>query len=466
MTQYTEKIENIRQFFHSRDQLCWNIDWRRQQLESLIKLIDEHTDEIAEALKKDLGKSPQEAWLTEIGMVRHETRYAIKHLKHWVRGESCKTPLFLFPAKSRVRPQPFGVALIIAPWNYPFQLLMSPLIAAIAAGNVCVLKPSEMAPAMAALMSKLIPQYLDKRAYLVIEGGPEETSQLLKEKFDVIFFTGGTRIAKYITRAAAEHLTPTILELGGKSPAVVIHCKNIKNAARRIVFAKFVNAGQTCVAPDYVLIDETLRDSFVSELKQAIISQFGAHGEQMGKIIHERHYQRLKGLLHADDPAVTEHYLFGGQYDDERCFIEPSVVEVSPNHPIMQEEIFGPILPILTLPPKPDRSLAETAIEEIGLHPTPLACYLFSDDKMDIAPFNRLRCGGFVVNDALMHVSNIHMPFGGIGTSGMGQSHGYAGFCAFSHHRAELLQSGTIDVPFRYPPFSPRIWKLLKFFMH
>ena len=316
MTQYSEIINQLRQFFHSTNQLCWDIDWRKKQLKALIQLIDEHTDEIANTLKTDLGKSPQEAWLTEIGMVRHETRYALKHIQSWMKGKSCHTPLFLFPASSHVRPQPFGVALIIAPWNYPFQLLMSPLIAAIAAGNVVVLKPSEMAPSMAALMARLIPQYLDKRAFAVIEGGPGETTELLKDKFDIIFFTGGTRIAQYITRAAAEHLTPTILELGGKSPTVVINCKNLKHAARRIAFAKYINAGQTCVAPDYVLIDENIKKPFISELKQAITQQFGEHGERMGKIIHERHYQRLKSLFHIQDPDAKETIHFGGNTDD------------------------------------------------------------------------------------------------------------------------------------------------------
>ena len=465
MTDYTKLTQNIRKFIHSPEQLCWNIDWRKKQLNALIALIDEHTDDIAHALNADLGKSDQESWLTEIGIVRHEARYALRHIDSWVKGKKHKTPLFLFPASSHVQPQPFGLTLIIAPWNYPFQLLISPLIAAISAGNACILKPSELAPATAKVISERIPKYLDTRAFAVVEGGPDETSQLLKEKFDLIFFTGSTNIAKYITRAAAEHLTPTILELGGKSPTVIIHCQNLKHAARRIAFAKYTNAGQTCVAPDYVLIEASLKDAFIAELKTAIKDQFGEHGERMGKIIHDRHYNRLKGMLQSkDDP--TAKILCGGNTNDENRTIEPTVMEVSVNHPLMQEEIFGPILPIITIAASNKKTLADTALDQISAHPTPLACYLFSDDKSDVKPFKRLRCGGFVYNDALMHVANIHLPFGGIGTSGMGQSHGYAGFCAFSHHRAELMQPAGIDIPFRYPPYTEKIWKLMKFFMH
>ena len=461
-TPYTEIVNHLRHEFEST-QNSWSVSWRKSQLQSLIKLIDEHTDEIAEALHADLGKPAQEAWLTEIGIVRHEAQLALKHIDTWAKGKRHKTPLYLFPATSRVQPQPFGVALIISPWNYPFQLLISPLIAAIAAGNVCVLKPSELSPATSQLIAELIPRYLDPNAFAVIQGGPDETTQLLKEKFDVIFFTGGTRIAKFITRAAAEHLTPTILELGGKSPTVIIHCKNLKSAAKKVAFAKYTNAGQTCVAPDYVLIEEKLKDSFIAELKSAIKAQFGEHGERMGKIIHERHYNRLKALLKSQDIKMT--LISGGNFEDERLFIAPTIVEVTPDHPLMQEEIFGPILPILTISAKEGQTLTDTALKMISAHPTPLACYLFSDDKKDIKPFKRLRCGGFVYNDALMHVSNIHIPFGGIGTSGMGQSHGYSGFCAFSHHRAELIQSGFIDIPFRYPPYSPTIWNLIKKFL-
>lgn len=463
-TPYTEIVNHLRHEFEST-QNSWNLSWRKSQLNSLIKLIDEHTDEIAKALHDDLGKSSQEGWLTEIGIVRHEAGHALKHIDAWAKGKRHKTPLFLFPASSYVQPQPFGVALIISPWNYPFQLLFSPLIAAIAAGNVCILKPSELSPATAQLIADLIPKYLDPNAFAVIQGGPDETTLLLKEKFDIIFFTGGTHIAKYITRAAAEYLTPTILELGGKSPTVIINCKNLKPAARKIAFAKYTNAGQTCVAPDYVLIEEKLKDSFIAELKTAIKEQFGEHGERMGKIINERHYNRLKGLLHSES-AKDMTLIFGGTCEDERLFIEPTIVEVTPDHPLMQEEIFGPILPILTISAKDNQRPADAALKMISAHPTPLACYLFSDDKKDIKPFKRLRCGGFAYNDALMHVANIHIPFGGIGTSGMGQSHGYSGFCAFSHHRAEFIQSGCIDIPFRYPPYSPKIWNLLKTFMH
>ena len=468
MTQFSSQIENLRSYFNSG--ATFDVQWRKASLQAVVTMLEQERESIQAALHDDLGKTPEEAWLTEIGIVLHEARYALKNVAAWAKGRKKRTPLFLFPASSHIQPQPRGVSLIISPWNYPVQLLVSPLIASIAAGNVTVLKPSELAPATARWFEEKLPKYLDMRAFAVVQGGPEETTELLTEKFDTIFFTGSTRVAKFIARAAAEHLTPTVLELGGKSPAVITHCGHLQTAAQRLAFAKFVNAGQTCVAPDYVLIQDDLKDDFVARLKSAITAQFGEHFERMGHLINARHYGRLSGML---KPENGGNILFGGKCDDEKCTIEPTIIEVTPDHPLMQEEIFGPILPVMPISQtfasvhgdSAGLSTAQMALKLISAHPTPLACYLFSDDKSDVKAFKKLICGGFAHNDALMHLTNIHMPFGGVGTSGHGASHGYQGFLNFSHQRAELLQSAAIDIPLRYPPYTGRAMKLLQWFM-
>ena len=472
MTAFSSQIQNLRRFFETGE--TFDVGWRQSQIDAIIRMLETERESIQTALHQDLGKTPEEAWLTEIGIVLHEAYYARKHVKSWASGRKKHSPIFLFPASSHIQPQPRGLSLIISPWNYPFQLLVSPLIASVAAGNVTLLKPSELAPATADWFEQKIPQFLDTRAFCVVQGGPEETTELLTEKFDTIFFTGSTRVAKFIARAAAENLTPTVLELGGKSPTIIANCKHIQTAAQRIAFAKFVNAGQTCVAPDYVLIQDELQEAFVSALKRAISQQFGQQFERMGHLISERHYRRLKNLLYPADTQPEQTILFGGKCDDDRHSIEPTVVLVGPDHPLMQEEIFGPILPILPISKthaqiaggeKIGISLAQKALDIIAQHPTPLACYLFSDDKADVKAFKKLICGGFAHNDALMHLTNIHMPFGGVGTSGHGASHGYQGFLNFSHQRSELMQSSAIDMPLRYPPYSPKSMKLFAWLM-
>ena len=444
----------LRVFFQT--EATFDLQWRKKQLHALLQMLEEQTESLIKALANDLGKSPQEAWITEIGFVQMEARHALKNIASWVKPKRIQSPLFLKPATSQVRPQPRGLALIISPWNYPVQLTLSPLIAAICAGDVAVIKPSELAPAVATWCTQNIPKYLDPRAYAVIEAGPEKTSELLKEPFDLIFFTGSTKTAHYIARAAAEHLTPTVLELGGKSPCIVTHCDHLTTAAKRIAFAKFTNAGQTCVAPDYILVQEDLKSPLENALKKAIIEQFGPENapNQFTHIIHSGHFKRLDSML-----GYGEIVIFGGARSEESLIFAPTLIETDMDHPSMQEEIFGPILPILTLP---NENPIQAAKKLIQSHPTPLACYLFSDDKKDRNEISKVISGGFAWNDALMHLSNVNLPFGGVGTSGHGASHGYAGFKEFSHFRSELIQSSKIDFSLRYPPFTESAMRWLK----
>lgn len=452
-----EILSSLRDYFDTGQ--TFDIEWRKTQLRAIIEMLEKETVSLSKALHEDLGKSAEEAWLTEIGFVQHEARFVLRHVAKWARARRVKTPLFLMPGRSRIQPQPRGLALIISPWNYPAQLALSPLIASVAAGNVTVLKPSELSPACAKWFTEMIPKYLDPKAVAVIEAGPEKTSELLKEPFDFIFFTGSTKTAHYITRAAAEHLTPTVLELGGKSPCIVTNCNHIKTAASRIVFAKFLNAGQTCVAPDYILVEEKLKPQLIEALKTAITEQFGPENapNNFVHIIHKGHYERLCNMLNHG-----EKILFGGKCTPETLHIAPTLIEADMSHPSMQEEIFGPILPILTLT---ETDAIGQALKLVAEHPTPLAAYLFSDRKEDVKRAKRLICGGFAHNDALMHLTNAHMPFGGVGQSGHGGSHGQFGFESFSHMRSELLQS-QLDIPLRYPPFTESAMKWLRRFMH
>lgn len=446
-------FEDLRESFLNG--ATWDIDGRKRRLERLAAFLDAQSSALADDLAADLGKSPEEAWLTEIGFVQHEIAHALKNIGKWTREKRVRTPLFLWPGRSRVRPQPRGLALIISPWNYPLQLSLSPLVASIAAGNVAVVKPSEFAPATSRRLAEHLPDVLGRDAVAVAEGGVPETTEILKEQFDFIFFTGSTGTAKVIARAAAEHLTPTVLELGGKSPCVVARCSHIKTAARRIAFAKFVNAGQTCVAPDYILAEKRLRDELVSALKKAVSQMYGSGAPQpMAKIVNDRHFRRLEALLGHGETIVC-----GGERQPEKRIFPPTIIEISEDHPAMEEEIFGPILPIIAIE---DGMPPEAIVAKLARRPSPLAAYLFSDSEDDARAFRRLRCGGFARNDALMQLSNIDLPFGGVGCSGHGLSHGYAGFEAFSHMRSEFSQSASIDFAMKYPPYAPRAMSWLR----
>lgn len=431
--------------------------FRKDRLRRLSACLTAERSALEDALKADLGKSVVESWMTEIGFVEREIANSLRHIDSWVKSKSKPTPVFMFPGKSRVTPQPRGVVLIISPWNYPIQLSLSPLVSAITAGNTVVVKPSEFAPATSHWLAEHLPKALGSDVVAVVEGGVPETTEILSQRFDFIFFTGSTHTAKIISHAAAEHLTPTVLELGGKSPCIVMRCQHLETAARKIAFAKFVNAGQTCVAPDYIVVEKGLRDGLISALKKSISSMYGPENapQSIARIVNEKHFGRLEQLL-----GHGERIIYGGARQEEERIFAPTLIEVTPEHPIMKDEIFGPILPIVVAE---DGVSPDAIIDAIEKRPSPLAAYLFSDDKNDVRAFRRLRCGSFVHNDALMQLANIDLPFGGVGDSGHGYSHGYAGFEAFSHMRSEFYQSPAerFDFPVKYPPYTERSKKWL-----
>ncbi|RUO40644.1 aldehyde dehydrogenase family protein [Pseudidiomarina aestuarii] len=431
--------------------------WRKQQLEALDKLIVDNEEDLLQALHDDLGKSTAEGWLTEIGFLRSDIKHTLKHLRRWMRPQRVSQPLLAWPGKSYLQPEPLGVVLIMGAWNYPIQLLLSPLVAAIAAGNCAVLKPSELADATATLLARLLPDYLDPKAIKVFTGGAETAQQLLAERFDHIMYTGGGRVGRIVMKAAAEHLTPVTLELGGKSPAVVLNDADLPTTARRIAWGKWINAGQTCIAPDYVLVDARQHDALVDELKKAIHEFFGAEADQAsdyGRIVNEQHWQRLVGYL--SDGTVAH----GGNYEREERYIEPTILtSVAADSAVMQEEIFGPILPVL-----PVNNLAE-AIDFIQRRDKPLALYGFSSNRSTLQQLTEnTHAGNQCNNDTLMFMLNPELPFGGVGPSGMGRYHGKFGFDTFSHHKALMSRPFWFDPKFRYPPYTSFKQKLLRWF--
>lgn len=448
--------QELRGFFESGETRTYA--WRRHELEQLLLFLDTEAEVLVAALAADLHKSREEAWMTEIAFVRHELKYALKRLKSWMAPKRVCSSLSQWPGRSRIQAVPKGLVLIISPWNYPVQLTLSPLVAALAAGNAVVLKPSELAEATARVLADKLPKYLDTRAFCVVQGGVPETQALLEQPFDHIFFTGSTATAKHIATAAAKHLCPTTLELGGKSPCVVIDCKHIEVAARRIVWAKFINAGQTCVAPDYVLVERSIYPQLVEALKRQIVAFYGERpGESAhyGRIINARHFERLLAMLKDGE------LLLGGEHDAQSLLITPTLMtNVAQDSKLRQDEIFGPILPIMTF------DTIDECFAIMATSPNPLAAYLFSDDKKLAKRFaTDFNSGGLCINDALMHLVNIKVPFGGIGNSGMGQSHGKFGFDSFSHHKAIFRNSAWIDPSLRYPPYGKNILNLIKWLM-
>jgi aldehyde dehydrogenase (NAD+) len=407
--------------------------------------------DIAEALYADLKKSAYEAYMTEVGPALEEIRFARRRLRRWAKPKRVPTPLIHWPASSVVRPAPLGVCLIIAPWNYPFQLAAAPLAAAIAAGNCAVVKPSELSPHSAAALSRMLQKTFDPGHVAVVEGGVAVSQALLAERFDKIFFTGSPRVGKIVMKAAADHLTPVTLELGGKSPCIVDRDTNLRRAARRIASGKFINAGQTCVAPDYLLVHRDCKEDLLAEMKAAVDSFFGTDPRQSAdypRILNEQHFQRLAALL-------TEGRIrIGEETDAEQHYIAPTVIDkIDWTAPIMEEEIFGPILPVLPF------STVEEAVDAVRRLPKPLAFYYFGKDAgRREAIMERLSFGGGCVNDTLLHLATPHLPFGGVGPSGMGAYHGRAGFDAFSHRKGLLKRTFFPDAPMRYPPFSN--WKM------
>lgn len=435
------------------------IKLRIERLRLLYSAVEKYRDEISEALHGDLGKSRFESFMCEIGMTLSEIGYMIKHVKKFAKRQRVRTPLAQFPSRSYRQPMPYGNTLIMSPWNYPFLLTLDPLATAIAAGNTAIVKPSAYSPKTAAIVEKIVRECFDEEYVAVVRGGREENRSLLEQKFDFIFFTGSQSVGKEVLRKAAEHLTPTVLELGGKSPCIVDSTANIKLAARRIVFGKFLNCGQTCVAPDYILCESSVKGKFISAVCDEIDRQLGddpLKNENYGRIINKKHFERLRSLI---DPDKV---IKGGKIDADTLRIAPTVMDnVSCEDAVMGEEIFGPIMPILTF------DKFDFVIDDLKKKEKPLALYLFSSDKCHIERVqNELSYGGGCINDVIIHLATSEMGFGGVGESGMGSYHGRDGFDAFSHYKSIVNKKNWLDLPMRYQPYNSKFYeRLLHFFL-
>lgn len=423
------------------------LDTRATALRALYDGILLHEDEINAALKADLGKSESESYMCEVGLVLGEISYMLKNLKRLAGRHRVRTPLTHYVSKCFEQPSPLGTVLIISPWNYPFLLTVEPLVDALAAGNTAVIKPSAYSPATSEVIKTIVEELFPADYVACVLGGREENQELLDQEFDLIFFTGSQTVGQVVLEKAAKHLTPVVLELGGKSPCIVDDTAKIKLAARRIAWGKFLNCGQTCVAPDYVLCDEKIADELVRELELEMRQQFGVApigNNTYGKIVNKKHFDRLRGLMETGEIA------YGGSCEERTLTIEPSLmVNVGWDDPIMQEEIFGPILPIVTY------SSLDDALELVAERPHPLAFYLFSEDRDTIDyVMGSMQFGGGCVNDTIIHLATSNMRFGGVGASGMGSYHGKAGFETFSHYKSIVDKATWIDVPMRYQPFK------------
>ena len=427
------------------------LDWRLRQLEGVSRLLTQEEPAIAKALGADLGRNPHDAWFGDIASTRGEVKYAIRHLKRWMRPKRVPVPLAVMPGKAYYRYEPLGVVLVIGPWNYPFYLCLAPLVGAVAAGNCVVVKPSENAPASSATMAELIPRYLDADAVKVVEGDAAVTQQLIDARVDHVFFTGGTEIGRKVMQAAAAHLTPVTLELGGKSPAIVTKDADVEVAARRIAFGKLLNSGQTCIAPDYVLVEEPVKEKLVDALEKSV-REMRAGESPVQKIVNDRQFARLTRLLDEKPGDVA----VGGGSDGNA--IEPTiVVNADPESELMKSEIFGPILPVVGV-----HSL-DDAISFVNSREKPLAAYVFSERRKDVERvFEEMPSGGATANHTLMHVMAPQLPFGGVGHSGIGAYHGRWGFECFSHRKSTLFMKSRPDLKIIYPPYSERAKKLLR----
>lgn len=429
------------------------IEWRLKQLEGIVALVTEREDEIAAALAQDLGRSPVEAWLGDLTSTKGEAEYAIKHLRRWMKPQRVRLPLNQLPGSAKVQNEPLGVVLVIGPWNYPVYLALSPLVAAVAAGNCAVVKPSELAPATSSLLAKLLPQYVDPEAVIVVEGDAATTQELLALGFDHALFTGGTEIGRKIMAAAAPTLTPVTLELGGKSPVIVTADADLDVVARRIAWVKLLNSGQTCIAPDYVLVDVTVRDRLVEKLV-ATVKEFRSDTTGGQRIVNKRQFDRLAGYIAESKGTIAT----GGNVDEALLTIEPTII-VDPDlaEPVMLDEIFGPILPVVTY------KTAEDAIEFVNRRPKPLGLYIFSSSKKVAHLFaDRIPAGGVVVNHVALHCLVPALPFGGVGASGMGAYHGEWGFHALSHRKSVLSKTLKPDIRIIYPPYTDRAKAIMR----
>lgn len=455
-TEIRQIVENQRTYFYTGATLP--LSHRIEALKKIQSYILTHEAEIGKAIRKDLGKSDFESYMCETGLVLSEITYMLKHIRSFAKEKNVLTPLAQFHSRSFKKPSPYGVALIMSPWNYPFLLTIDPLIDALAAGNTVVLKPSAYSPYTSAVIQSMIEECFDTRYVAVITGGRAENTCLLNEHFDYIFFTGSQTVGKEVMRHAAAHLTPVTLELGGKSPCIVEESANIKLAARRIVFGKYLNCGQTCVAPDYIYCDRKIKDQLLAEIKRQIKRQFRSEpltNKNYGKIINEKHFDRITKLI--DSSKVV----FGGKCDRTTLKIEPTVMDhVTFDDAVMQEEIFSPILPILTY------DSLDQAIHKINSMPHPLALYVFTSDKTAARKVTA-RCGfgGGCINDTIIHLATSEMGFGGFGESGMGSYHGKDGFRTFSHYKSIVDKKTWLDLPMRYQPYRKINEKLIHLFL-
>ena len=448
MMEYKSMLHTQRAYFQTGD--TKDVEFRIRQLKKLYQWITVHEQEIMDALYMDLNKSNFEAYATEIGIVKEEIRYTLKNLRKWAAPKRVPTPITQFPSKSFIYPEPYGIVLIMSPWNYPFQLTIAPLVGAICAGNCAVVKPSAYSPHTTKVMADMLRELFQEKYIAVVEGGRQENQALLNEKFDYIFFTGSVNVGKYVMEKASAHLTPVSLELGGKSPCIVDETADLKLAAKRIVWGKFLNSGQTCVAPDYILVQNSVKDKLVRYMEKYIRKMFGKDPMQnpdYPKMINEKHFNRVLGL------TERVHVVCGGGSNVDMLKIEPTVLDqVTWESPVMQEEIFGPLLPVLTFYD------IEEAIQMVNARPRPLALYYFTKDKQrEAMMLKQVSYGGGCINDTIVHLATSHMPFGGVGNSGMGGYHGKDSFDTFTHKKSIMKKSVLLDIPIRYAPFKNKL---------
>jgi aldehyde dehydrogenase (NAD+) len=455
---YPEKeIAAQRPFFDKRKPM--DTVYRKLALKRLYDTILCHEQEIYRALDADFGKSPFETWSTEIGLVLEEIRNMIRNLTKWSRPDSVKTPIIHFPSVSRIHKEPFGQVLIMAPWNYPFMLAMMPFVGAIAAGNCVVLKTAHYSTSTSLILEQIIRESFVPEHALALGGGREINTRLLDTRFDYIFFTGSPSLGKLVMEKASANLTPVTLELGGKSPCIVSSKCNPKLAARRIIWGKLINAGQTCVAPDYLLVESSIKDQLIKEMILAIKESYGSDpslSTDFPRIINTPQWERLNKLV------SNEKVLCGGQSNRETRYFAPTLIdEPDPDSPVMMDEIFGPILPVISWENK------RAAVKYVLEHPKPLACYIFTNDPTEEKFFlENIPFGGGCINDTIIHIANPYLPFGGVGGSGMGRYHGRESFLIFSNRKAVLKKGTWLDVPVRYPPYTEKKLKAVKAFLH
>lgn len=449
-----EIVSKQRTFFNS--QKTKELSFRLQQLKTLEKVLKLNEKLLLEAIYKDFKKSSFETYATELALVYQEIAHAKKYLSAWARPKRVATNWVNFPAKSYIIPEPLGVCLVIGAWNYPYNLSFSPVVAAIAAGNTVILKPSEIPSETSRVMHQLISEHFDEAFFAVVEGGVAETTELLKQKFDKIFFTGSTPVGKIIYKAAAEQLTPVTLELGGKSPAFVTASANITMTAKRLVWGKFLNAGQTCIATDYVMVDKAVEAKFLEACKREIEkANYAFENNNYVQIINDKNFERLASLIN------TDKVYYGGNTDASQRYIQPTILHnVGFEDPVMQDEIFGPILPVIRY-----SNLSE-AIQKVQQLPKPLSCYVFTTKASERKQIlNTLSFGGGAVNDTVMHITNSNLPFGGVGLSGMGSYHGEAGFKTFSHYKSILHKANWLELPLKFSPLTnKKLWWIKQFF--